>query len=106
MSCCVVAESLWACLVCMAHLQAGVSPRYRPASTRGDRGLTMHGRRVRHVLCEPEGLQRAHTTRKEGPPVVAEDDDAGWDLVERKEAAQELSTLAGIDAGLALRGSH
>src|ERR1700736_4717894 len=66
----------------------------------------MHRRRVRHVLGEPEGFESALAARKEGCPIVAEDDDIARELVAFKEAAQPFGTFAGIDASLVLVGSH
>ncbi len=60
----------------------------------------MDGGRVRHVLCESERFERTHATRKEGLPVIAEDDNVGQGLVEGKETAQKFGTLAGIETGL------
>ena len=66
----------------------------------------MHRRRVRHVLCESKRFESTHATRKEKLPIIAEDDNVGWDLVEHKETLQKRGTLAGIDAGLVLLGSN
>ncbi|MCK7502522.1 MAG: hypothetical protein MZW92_81390 [Comamonadaceae bacterium] len=57
------------------------------------------------MLGEPERFERTHAARKEGLPMIAENDNMGRDRVERKATAQKLGTLAGIEAGLVLLGS-
>jgi hypothetical protein len=69
------------------------------------REVLMYWCRVRHVLFEPERFENTPATRKEGLSIIAEDNNMGQDLVERKETAQQLGTLAGIDAGFILLGS-
>jgi hypothetical protein len=64
------------------------------------REVLMYGCRVRHVLGEPERFERTRAARKEGLPMIAENDSMGRDRVERKATAQKLGTLAGIEAGL------
>ena len=49
------------------------------------REMLMHGCRVRHMLCEPERFENTHAARKEGLPIIAEDDNVERDLVERKK---------------------
>ena len=51
------------------------------------REVLMHGGGVRHVPCESERFERAHAARKEGLPVIAEDDNVGRELVKGKETA-------------------
>ena len=70
------------------------------------RKMLMHGCRVRHVLCEPERFENTHAARKEGLPIIAEDDNVARDLVARKKPAQKPGTLAGIEAGLVLLGAN
>jgi hypothetical protein len=69
------------------------------------REVLMYGCGVRPVLCEPERFESTHAARKEGLSIIAENDNMGRDRVERKETAQKLGTLAGIEAGLILLGS-
>jgi hypothetical protein len=64
------------------------------------REVLMHRGRVRHVLGEPERFENTHTARKEGLPLIAEDDNVARDRVEGKETAQKPGTFAGIEAGV------
>ena len=51
------------------------------------REVLMHRGRVRHLLGESERFESRHAPRKEGLPVIAEDDHVGREWVEGKETA-------------------
>ena len=48
------------------------------------REVLMYWCRVRHMLCEPERFESTHAARKEGLPMITEDNHVGRDRVERK----------------------
>ncbi|CDH45589.1 hypothetical protein BN874_2660002 [Candidatus Contendobacter odensis Run_B_J11] len=51
------------------------------------REVLMHRGRVRHLLGESERFESSYSPRKEGLPVIAEDDNIGREGVEGKETA-------------------
>jgi len=58
------------------------------------------------MLYESKRLKNTHTIWKKGFSIIAEDDDDERDLVECKEAAKHIGTLASVLVGFVLFGTN
>jgi len=58
------------------------------------------------MLCESKRLKNTHSIWKKGFSIIAEDYDVERDLVECKEAAKHIGTLASVLVGFVLFGNN